>query len=281
MTQFDSVLLDTGAAIKKKYTSLISNMGRAVALITLIVAALVTFTDIGFGDLRGEAFTSNLLLMLIASYVIYFSLENAGERLGQESEEYTAAAKKQKELCRLVTGDMIGSLRSFIENYALEELEYRKKMRLYSIGSSEDELKAFLSGESVPRARRRKLKKIAALRPVRISAQSILSLSGRFNECELSDPGSGRLLRLIVSLLPSTVCMCVTVSVMLSVKSNLDAAAVISGIMKLVSLIIIGVRGYSIGYFYSKEGLVGWLEAKHRLLDAFLKKEGKISDKAE
>ena len=132
MTQFDSVLLDTGAAIKKKYTSLISNMGRAVALITLIVAALVTFTDIGFGDLRGEAFTSNLLLMLIASYVIYFSLENAGERLGQESEEYTAAAKKQKELCRLVTGDMIGSLRSFIENYALEELEYRKKMRLSS-----------------------------------------------------------------------------------------------------------------------------------------------------
>ena len=275
MTRFDSVLLDTGGSLKKKYTLLLSNMGKAVALITLAVCALITFTDVGFGSAGSESFTSNLLLMLIASYVIYFSLESSGERLGEESEEYISALTKYRALCERVGGDLFPELRAFVENYLKEELEYRRKMRLYSIGSSEEELSRYLGGEEVPKRRARQLRRIAAMRAARLNPSSLLSTSQKDSRNELSSPEGRKLIRLIASLIPSSVCMCVTVSVVLSTKSGLDAAAVISGIMKLCSLVIIGARGYSTGYFHVKESVTAWTLAKARLLDAFLKEREK------
>lgn len=275
MTRFDSVLLDTGGSLRKKYAALLSNMGKAVALITLAVAALVTFTDVGFGSPTTESFTSSLLLMLIASYVIYFSLEGSGERLGEESEEYILAITKYRELCERIGGELFPSLRAFIENYLKEELEYRRKMRLYSIGSSEEELSRYLGGERLPKRRARQLRRIAAMRTAQLNPSSLLSPSGRESRNELSNPEGRKLIRLIASLIPSSVCMCVTVSVVLSAKSGLDAAAVISGIMKLCSLVIIGARGYYTGYFHVKESVAAWTLAKARLLDAFLKEREK------
>ena len=64
MTHLESAILDTGGTFKKKYTALISNVGKAVALITLTVAALVTFTDIGFGSPTAESFSSSLLIKI-------------------------------------------------------------------------------------------------------------------------------------------------------------------------------------------------------------------------
>ena len=84
---FERALLGTDDVIKRGRDLLINNVGKTVALITLLLACLVTFTDISFYELGTERFTSTLVMMLIASYLMYFSLEDAGERLGEESEE--------------------------------------------------------------------------------------------------------------------------------------------------------------------------------------------------
>ena len=275
MTHLESAILDTGGVLKKKYAALLANLGKAVALITLTVATLVTFTDIGFGSPSAESFSSSLAVMLIASYVIYFSLESSGERMGEESEEYLTALSKYRELCARVSGDMLSPLRSFVEEYLKEELEYRRKMRLFSIGSSEEELERFLHGERFSRKRSRQLKRVMRMRAASISPSSLLSLSKSSEASGLSSPEGGKFARMILSLIPSSICMCVTVSVMLSAKTGLDFAAVISGLLKLSSLIIIGARGYSTGYFHVKEGVTAWISAKSRLLDAFLSKEKK------
>ena len=76
---------------------------------------------------------------------------------------------------------------------------------------------------------------------------------------------------MILKLIPTTVCMTVTVSVALTAKDNMSLAAVFDGIFKLASLPIIGLRGYASGYFYSRFSLPVWLDTKSRLLDAFIK----------
>ena len=67
--------------------------------------------------------------------------------------------------------------------------------------------------------------------------------------------------------------MAVTVSVVLSAKESLTAVDVIDGLLKLSSLPIIGFRGYSQGYVYTKKNISAWLDTKTSLLTAFLKNE--------
>ena len=75
---------------------------------------------------------------------------------------------------------------------------------------------------------------------------------------------------LVLKILPSTICMIVTVSVMLSLKSDMSASDVINGIFKLSALPLIGFKGYSAGYSYTKYNLSLWLETKANILSKFI-----------
>ena len=92
---FERSLLEAGAGIKKgSLCTLADNAGKAIAAITFLICALVLFTDIGFSNFRAESFTGTLAVMLISSYLIYFSMNETGERLGEKSEEYIEAKKR-------------------------------------------------------------------------------------------------------------------------------------------------------------------------------------------
>ena len=76
-----------------------------------------------------------------------------------------------------------------------------------------------------------------------------------------------------VGLIPTTVGMCITVSVMLTVKNGLNAECVIEGLIKLAALPMVGFKGYSNGYSHVTERGVAWLETRTRILRIF-KNEG-------
>ena len=268
---FESALLDSGALLRQGYRAVISNMGKIIAAITLTVAALVTFTEIGFCDISSQQFTSNLVLMLIASHVIYFSLESAGERLGEESEEYLAIAEKYKKIRARVGCNMISELRAFLSEYAKAELEYRKSSRLLALGYSEEVLERAGRG-SLTVIQRLKIRAVRKMKPMSISPPTLLSLKCASAKSEIFNPERGKLLRLCLSLLPSTLCMCFTVSVMLTAKDGLDATEIINGILKLSALPIIGLKGYARGYSYAKYTLPEWIKTKCDMLESFLSK---------
>ena len=69
---FEISLLNSASLMKRGYTLLASNAGKAVAVITLVVASLVIFTDISFADVTSKTFTSTMAIMLMASYLMYF-----------------------------------------------------------------------------------------------------------------------------------------------------------------------------------------------------------------
>ena len=267
---FDMGIVSSGQLVKKGYSLLIANVGKTVALITLAVTALVSFTEISFSEFGSESFTSTLVMMLIASYVMYFSLEDAGEKLGRESDEYKTASERLTELKSKIKGSDVSRLREFCLDYRNAELEYRRSNLLFSLGYTEEEYKRYVQGEKMSKKALKDLGRVKKIKCAELDAASLLS-GERRSESELKNPESSRLIHMILKLIPSTVCTLFTISVMISVKDNLTAAGVIEALLKLSTLPVIGLKGYSGGYEYVTDSEIGWMETKARLLDAFLK----------
>lgn len=267
---FEESLLGSGEMMRKGYSYLASNMGKTVAVITLVVATVVSFTEIGFCDVRAASFTSTLVMMLIASYVMYFSLEDAGERLGRESAEYSSALAAYLKSRSKINGSHIPALRAFCLKYRNEELEYRRESLIFSLGYTREEYEAYREGAAVSKKMRRDFKRVDRIRRADLTAAALMSRDGRCSGGELKNPENGKILSLFLRMLPSTVCMIFTVSVMISTRDGMSAGAVIECILKLSTLPIIGLRGYSTGYEYATVTDCAWLETKTELLDAFL-----------
>ncbi len=268
---FEVSLLESGEIFKRGYTAIACNAGRVIAAITLIVSALVLFTDISFSQLGNANFTSTMCVMLLSSYLMYFSMEDAGEKLGESSEEYKKAKECYNELASSISGNDIGRLREFCKSYSDEERAYRRASYLLRYGLSEEELLKYKSGTPYSKREKRIFKRAEKIRGIPLSPKMLLTQERSSSKSELSNPDRAKIPHMILKLIPTTLCMTLTVSVMLSAKENLDAAAVIDGIFKLSSLPIIGFRGYASGYGYTKRTLPSWLDTKSRLLDAFIK----------
>ncbi len=272
-TKLELGLIESEGFLKKGGMLIVSNIGKTVAIITVFVAILVTFTDISFQDLRTESFATEAALLLIAAYLMYFSLEDAGEKLGEESDEYREALSLYLKEREKINGEKMDTLRDFCLDYSREELVYRRKSYLYSNALSENDLEKYLSGERFTRKKERVLRRAAGLKAVNLTPSMLLTKERVKSKSELISPEKGKLLRLIVKLIPTTVCMTVTVSVMLTAKDGLTAATVIEGILKLSTLPIVGFRGYASGYSYVRRSYIPWIETKRRLLEAYNKKE--------
>lgn len=274
--KFEYAILDSGDFFRRAGLTLVNNAGKAVTLITLAVASLVTFTDLTFGGFGAKNFTALVVVMLLASYLIYFSMEDTGEKAGEDSDEYRAAAKAYSQAREKVSSDKMEALRSFCKDYSHAELEFRRENLLMSYGEDKEDFARFLSDGCVfSRRKNRIFKKIARLRAVELTPKILLSREHTKSKSELSNPEVFKLLRLTLKLIPTTLCMLLTISIIPSVKENMSFSAVVEGILKLSSLPVIAFRGYSAGYFYARRSKCLWLESKTRLLEAFIKAQDK------
>lgn len=273
---FDPSILDTGRMIKRGYSFFLENAGKTVALLTGLIVTLVTFTEVGLCDFTATSYTSTLILMLIASYIIYFSLEESGEKLGRESEEYKRADSEYSDRRARLRSANIGEVREFLLDYAKEELLYRQKNALISKSLSYEEYLEWQGGAEFPRRTRRVFKSVKRMRPVKLTPKQLLAKERFETRCELTNPEYRKILTLVLKLIPSTVCMVFTLSIMLGAKDGMTAEFVIESLLKLSTLPIIGLKGYTQGYAYAKGELVLWIETKTRLIDTFFERSKKV-----
>ena len=269
MSKFEDALLESGSIMRRGYSLISENSGKLIALITALVAVLLTFAEVGLPSVVGAELGADLIVMLVASYVIYFSLEDAGERLGKSSEAYIDAERLWRERADAIGGEDVIGLRDFCISYSREELAYRRRTALLSAGLSEEDYRLWESGSPTDKRSRRILRRISRMKPIELSPASLLGGAVRGRASELRDPERHKLLRLALGLVPTTLCMLFTVSMMISTKSGLDAATVIGGIVKLSTLPVIAMRGYAQGYDYARLTLPAWLQTRAKLLEAF------------
>ena len=265
-----SELLELGGSIRRGYSSIIANAGKIIAAITLLVAILITFTDMTFYDLTSEEFTTTLTVMLISAYMMYFSLENAGEREGEHTEQYKAAHERYSRARGEITPDCIDSLRSFCLDYSRRELEYRRLCYLGERGYSAADLAAYKRGEKFTAKASRCFRRAERMKALKLSPTVLTSGSRIGDRRELANPIGRRIFDALTSLIPSTLCMIFTVSVILTAKENMSLSTVIDGIVKLSALPIVGFKGMLDGYAFTKEDKSAWLEAKAGILESFI-----------
>ena len=117
------------------------------------------------------------------------------------------------------------------------------------------------------------LRNLERQRAMRINATELLSI-GRGGGGELENPEPKKLIRLILGMIPTTLCTVFTVSVVLSLKDGMSASTVLDGLFKLSALPIIGFRGYLAGYEHATGDKARWVESKARLIEAFLAWQG-------
>lgn len=267
-------LEDIGIEKKEGVGGLLTGLGKVVATISTAIAVLVTFTDITFGGLGARDMTTVLAVLLASSYVIYFSLEESGERRGEESEEFRTAYKRHRGLCARLTPEMIPPMRDYLTDYTVKEAESRRRTLLLRAGYSTEDYEAYKSGAKVKPAAARVFRRADRIRAAQISPGDLISGGKPRNRGELENPEPRARLKMLLNLIPTTLCMVITISVMLSLKESLGPAEIFEGLMKLSALPIIGIRGYVCGYSYAKDVRARWLETKSRLLEGFLTATG-------
>ena len=272
---FDKELLEFSSVMHSGYLFIVSNAGKVIALLTIIVTALVTFTDVSFQSFGSESFTTSLIIMLISSYIVYFSLEESGEALGKESEEYRSSLLGYREAKAALSPDSIGDLRAFCLEYATSELDYRRKNFLMEKGYSTEEYEAYRRGESVSKRAKRAFLRADSMRAIRLTPATLLSGERDGSYSEFERPEKKKLATALRILIPSTACMIFTISVILTAKGELSASVIIDGILKLSALPIIGFRAYSAGYSYSKNEKSLWLQMRARLLSSVVNQKEK------
>lgn len=269
--EFDDALLSSGNVLRRSCSLVVENAGKTVALITALVAVLVSFTEIGFCGFNAASLGVELAVVLLATYVIYFSLEDSGERLGRESEAYRAAEEKYRNLCGRIGGERTRELRDFCASYSEQELEYRRMELLLRLGITREEYTR--RTENGERKAKKAYRRVARQKPLRLTPALLLGNGRSAPRSELSDPGRGKYLRMFVSLIPTALCTVFTVSIILVGKEDMTAITVIESLLKLACLPIVAIRGYSRGYAYIVESECAWLDTKSRLLEDFLTRD--------
>lgn len=252
---------------------LINNAGRIVAFITAIIAVLVTFTNVSFSAFAQESFTVSLAVMLFSSYVIYFSLEASGERLGERSEDFITAIEKYNAVRAKITPEAIVRLREFCFDYAKEDARSRQRMLLSEEGLTEEEYSEYKKGKAFAGRQASVFRRCDRIKPSRLTPQLLLSRERAVARCELKGPLSAKILSFVMGLLPTTIGAFFTVSVILTAKSELTASVIIEGIIKLSALPMIGFKGYSSGYSFVKNSKSKWIETKADILMEFFAKD--------
>lgn len=268
--EIGDAILDSGSLMKEAGLALINNMGKLVATVTALIMAAVTFTDVSFSGISFKDSLPSLLLLIVSSGIIYFSLEDAGENFGETTPEFIKAKERYDSLRNRVTGEDIEPLRAYSADYSRRELEFRKQAALLASGLSEVTLSEYRKSGSAPDGAARVLRRISKMKPVFITPKSLLSRERTSGRSELEDPEARKLPGLMLKLLPSALCTLVTVSVMLTAKEGLSSAEVLSGILKLAALPISAFRGYSEGYSFAKHKRSLWLDTKSGILEGYL-----------
>lgn len=253
MSTPDTSLFAVGEWMQKGKQAWIANIGKTVAAMAVIVATIVTFTDVSLSDATAESLTCTFLLFLLAAAVMYFALEREGERLAMDSAACREATAAHAAACARIRPSSMSALYRFCDRYAEEDCLSRRRTALLAAGESEEALRAYLNGERPERRRRARLRRIARIRPLTILPSDLLTCEKEWRKSELCSPQRTKNLRLLIKLLPSLVFMCVTVPIIIRTKPDLTVQAVLDGILKLTALLSVGLRGYLQGYTYAKE----------------------------
>ncbi len=257
----ERLLASSLASLSKGRQRLFAHIGLWVAALSLLVAALVTFTEISLLSLSLQSLTLTVAVYAAVTVVMYISLEEEGELAGRTESAYKEAENALTATAARITAVHYAPLEAFCRLYTKEELAERRARLLLTYGISDE------AQQELPAAVQRR---ICRLRPLQLNASMLLGKPAKAADSPLCDPDRRRRTRLLTRLTPSLLCMTFGIGIAIGARDALTVSAILEGIFKLSALLIVGLRGYVQGYLFVSEAEIPFIRAKTRLLERFL-----------
>ena len=271
-------MLDTGNLLDKGKRQLMSHIGRAIAILTVVLAVILTFAEVTIVSDLTRRLTSEIAVLTVAAVLMYFAMQTEGELAGRESEDYQKQKTAARRAAEAVRADRILALSAYLEHYIQNELAMRRRSLLHTYGYTEDGYEGYRNGEvGIPKRARRIFRRARRMRPIHLTVGTLLC-DAEEHESSLTAPTGRRTLTTVCRLLPSLLGMLVTVSVMIEWHDPLTLSVVMEGAVKLCALLSVGLKGYLDGHKYVVGALSSHLSHKSRLLNAFLIEDSACAD---
>lgn len=270
MKSLTDLMLDTGGLLDKSKKHLLTHIGRAIAVLTVVLAVILTFAEVTIVSDLTRRLTSEIAVLTVAAVLMYFAMQTEGELSARQTEEYRRQKEAARSAAEAVSADKILALSAYLERYIQGELSSRRRSLLYTYGYTEEDYAAYLAGarSSIAQARRI-FRRARRMRPIHLSVGSLLC-DAEEHESTLTSPHAHRGLLTISRLVPSLLGMLVTVSVIIEWHDPITLSVIMQGAVKLCALLSVGLKGYLDGHKYVLGALVSHLSHKSRLLHAFL-----------
>ena len=247
-------------SLAKGRQRIFSRIGLWISALALLVAVVITFTDVSFLSLSAESLTLKMAVYAAVTVIMFYALEEEGERTGRAESAYKESEKAFLAVKTAVTPAHYGALDEFCERYIEEELSKRRSLFLLSHGITRGDA-------PLPAPLERKMK---ALKPLRVTAATLLDPSATPRHSPLESPERRRKCRLAARLLPSLLCSVFGIGIAVGVRGVMTPSAIIEGLFKISALLIVALRGYAVGYLFIGDAETPFLQAKTRLLEQFL-----------
>lgn len=267
---------DFNLGFKKAAKGIAANSSLIVAVLAIIVAAMVFFTDLDGGFAITSDFSPSLVVLFCCCVVEYYSTKHMGTREGMREEGYKKAIDKHKEASRACQTKVgMRGLMKFCTDYAEQDLIRRRNALLSQVGISYEEYseKYMKLGpkelpSEMPKAVRKAIAKANKLRPVVISQDNLIFAveDEKQIKLKLSTARSERI-KDITFIVPTLISTFFAASMVIEVIQDLSFATVTACMLKVFCIILNAVKGYQNGYYNIVDGHVECAEARTYLLE--------------
>ncbi len=250
-------------------------IGVWVGIATVAVASATLFCETHLTAVPIEQTIMTAAVVILSCFIMYTSLFDAGHEKAEGGEEFRAVCNTYHAV-RDTARPRMRSLEAFCRVYAERELTETRKRILEEAGLDvaayiryRDNALPREEWRTLPTVKRRALRRALKLKPLRLHATMLLSGGRGARRAPLLSTRPARIRRTAVALIPTILGSLVTVAVTLE-SMAMTPAAVISGILRIFTIVWCGVRGFSAGLHAVAEDDTAVLESKTALLSAFL-----------
>ena len=262
---------------KSNLKSVLSHLGVLSATVTLLAVSALFFTDISLFFQASLEFSLHFLLLLFASYVMYFSLSETGAEQAKKEKEYELVLQRtNKNRLRFREEGTMASLSAFCDSVSERETQNKRKALLSAFCLTEEDLGAY--GPSNPPAalsslQKRGLRKVARRRAVRIAPPMLLFTreGGGYTAPLANAPAVSKIRRFLPYLFASAFTAFFSVSVICQIIFEPSPAFLLGYFCKIFTLVFNGIKGYRAGYCNISKDTVSYLSEQNDLLDEYFK----------
>ncbi len=267
---------DLNLGIKKAAKGIAANSSLIVAVLAIVVAAMVFFTDLDGGFEITAAFSPSLVVLFCCCVVEYYSTKHMGTREGKREDKYKEAIKRHKEAskeCQTKVG--MRGLMKFCTDYAEQDLIRRRTALLTQVGIIYDEyaekymrLSVKELPTDIPKAVRNVIAAANKLKPIVISQDNLIFAADNEKEIKLKlSTSRAERIKDLTFLVPTLISTFFAASMVIEVIQDLSFATVTACMLKVFCIILNAVKGYQNGYYNIVDGHVECAETRTYLLE--------------